>query len=57
MRDIEEQRRRLEKAERDYADLTAMRTSLEKEIGDYRNMLDGNFAYLSICFSSFGILF
>ncbi|CAF1585247.1 unnamed protein product [Didymodactylos carnosus] len=40
--DIEELRRRLEQLTREYEEVTTMKTSLEKEIGTYRQLLEGN---------------
>ena len=40
-RDIEEARRRLERVEREYAETTIFKTTLEKEIATYRELLEG----------------
>lgn len=40
-RDIEDARRHLERIERQYAETTVYRTSLEKEIATYRELLEG----------------
>ncbi|CAF1372323.1 unnamed protein product, partial [Didymodactylos carnosus] len=40
--DIEEMKRRLEQLTREYDEVTSMKTSLEKEINTYRQLLEGN---------------
>jgi hypothetical protein len=42
-RDIDEARRHLERVEQTFTDVTAFKTSLEKEIAIYRELLESNY--------------
>ncbi|CAF4496891.1 unnamed protein product, partial [Rotaria sp. Silwood2] len=50
-KDIDEARRRLERANREYDEVISLQVSLEKEIGTYRNLLESNehFFFKIIC--------
>lgn len=47
-RDIEEARRHLERVEREYAETTVYKTTLEKEIATYRELLEGKSDFFSL---------
>jgi hypothetical protein len=42
-KDIEDARRKVEEVERHYIAVTTLQTSLEKEIGVYRDLLEGKY--------------
>jgi hypothetical protein len=42
-RDIDEARRQLERVDHTYTDVTAFKTSLEKEIATYRELLESKY--------------